>query len=88
MAHTDDRIRTDLAARPDHGATPSGQVPPGRRQRTWLLLVLAAGLTLLTVGLLRGHGPLIATGLILAGVVECLLNRHRHPTRSGRHHRL
>ncbi|MEO3814058.1 hypothetical protein ABGB17_34105 [Sphaerisporangium sp. B11E5] len=100
MAHTDDRTRSVLAARTKDRATPPtartkdraaplAQAPPVRRQRTGLLLFLAAGLTLLTVGLLRGQGVLIAAGLIMAGLVECLLGRHRdhHHDRPAPHRR-
>ncbi|GAA1269511.1 hypothetical protein GCM10009677_22670 [Sphaerisporangium rubeum] len=77
MTHADDRTRSGLAARTQDSVTPPVQVPPGRRQRTWLSLFLLVGLTLLTVGLLRGTGALIAVGLIMAGLVEVVVNRYR-----------
>ena len=53
--------------------------PPGRPR--WLAwLILAVSVLILVVGMLLPHGPVLATGLVLAGLSgESLDERHHRP---------
>ncbi|MEV7085935.1 DUF3040 domain-containing protein [Streptomyces sp. NPDC093085] len=91
MATDEDRLLGDLAERLRHDdprffhALEAGTPYPPREYRhgtAWLTLAVALGG--LALGIVIGHGLLIAGGLVLAGIAGHLFDPDRARARTGR----
>lgn len=72
-------LRTDpRSVRPANSVRPTDTVRPRRRARrngrAWPALALALGTALLALGVVVGHGLLLAAGLVLVGAAGHLLD--------------
>jgi hypothetical protein len=85
MDHQDETLRTlERALRAEdprlERALRTGRLP--RSSRPWAVLLLALALGALLGGLFAGHGVVLASGLVAAGIAAQLLDPH--PRARGR----